>query len=158
MKRKGFLPFLVIAILLAGASRVPAAGATAATPRGKPRPHVDQLWKCVQTWKDMLALQTVIEAYWVDYKTYPKVQSIEELQKLTEPVYIAHTPLADAWGTPYRYVVSADGQKYWLISAGSDKVFEERTWTTPAFLSDSARDAVRTSGGWESYREWVIQP
>jgi hypothetical protein len=150
MKSKAFLCVLLFASL--------AAVLSAASVRGRQRPPADQLWKCVDTWKDMLAIQTVIEAYYVDHNAYPKAQTMEELRPLVEPVYIAHTPLADAWGTPFRYVVSPDGQKYWLVSAGSDKTFEERTWTTPAFLSDSARDAVRTSGGWESYREWVIQP
>jgi hypothetical protein len=65
--------------------------------------------------------------------------------------------MADEWGTPLRYVASPDGQHYWLVSAGSDRVFEEKSWASPAFLSDSRNDAVLTSGGWDSDREWVIQ-
>ncbi|HTR04134.1 MAG TPA: type II secretion system protein GspG [Thermoanaerobaculia bacterium] len=129
-----------------------------AVPRGSERPQVDQLWKCVQTWEAMLALQTAIEAYGVDHPEYPKVTTIEEVRALVEPAYIARTPLVDAWGTPFRYVVSKDGQEFWIASAGSDRTFEEATWMTPAFLSSSARDAVRSSRGWKSYREWVIQP
>jgi hypothetical protein len=132
--------------------------AGASSPRGTQRKLVDHMWLCVGTWSDMLGLQTAIDAYGVDHPTYPQAKTMEELRDLIQPAYIAATPMADAWDTPYRYVVSADGARYWLVSAGSDKTFEERTWTTPAFLSDSARDSVRTGDGWATYREWVIQP
>jgi hypothetical protein len=122
------------------------------------RPQVDQLAKCIDTWKDMLTLQRVVESYSMDHKFYPKTQAIEDLRALLEPVYVEAMPTQDAWGTAYRYVASSDGRRYWIVSAGSDRAFEERTWATPAFLSDSARDAVRTSDGWKADREWVIQP
>ena len=76
---------------------------------------------------------------------------------MVQPTYIARTPMADGWGTPLRYVVSPDGQHYWLVSAGSDRAFDEKSWAIPAFLSDSRFDAVLTSEGWQTDREWVIQ-
>jgi hypothetical protein len=33
-------------------------------------------------------------------------------------------PEKDAWGTPYMYVASADGQHYRFVSAGADKRFD----------------------------------
>lgn len=150
MKGKAFA-----SVLLFGLLSLPA---VAGSVRGKERKLVDHFWPCHDTWTDMLAVQTAIEAYGVDHQSYPMATTMEELRSLVQPDYIADTPMKDAWGTEFRYAASPDGKKYWLVSAGSDRAFEERTWTTPAFLSDSARDAVRTSDGWAGYREWVIQP
>jgi hypothetical protein len=111
----------------------------------------------VQTLLDMRALQTAIEACGVDHSTYPMARTLEELRALVQPTYIATTPMKDAWGTPFRYLVSADGKSYRLVSAGSDRAFTEDSWKIPAFLSDSEADAVLTSDGWGTYREWVIQ-
>lgn len=151
MKVKPILAGLLVLLSAHGSAE----GAPA---RGKPRHPVDHFWPCHDTWVAMLGVQTAIEAYGVDHPTYPMANTMEELRALIQPAYIAETPMKDAWGTEFRYVVSPDGKKYWLVSAGSDRAFEERTWATPAFLSDSARDAVRTSAGWEGYREWVLQP
>lgn len=161
MKRKTFRTAVMLVLTAASAGyaahTAQAAGATDTVPRGAPRPQADQLWKCLDTWTDMLGLETAIEAYGIDHPEYPRARTMEELRALIQPTYIANTPMKDAWGTPFRYVASDDGSSYRIVSAGSDRVFEEATWATPAFLSSSARDAVMTSGGWESAREWVIQ-
>ncbi len=73
MKRKAVL-FLFLGLLSA-------LSAGAASARGKQRPQVDQLWKCVDTWTNMLAIQT---AYAVDYKIDPKVATMEEPRALVQ--------------------------------------------------------------------------
>lgn len=148
MKRQlsiGLLLFFCVAVCQAG------------SPRDYRRKQADQWYQCVQTLLDMRALQTAIEAYGIDHPTYPIAKSMEELRALVQPTYISKTPMKDAWGTPFRYVVSQDGKSYKLVSAGSDRAFAEESWKLPSFLSDSEADAVLTSEGWGSYREWVIQ-
>jgi hypothetical protein len=126
-------------------------------PRDDRRKLVDHWAQCIETLEAMRAVQTAVEAYAVDHPAYPAAATMEELRALVQPTYIGATPMTDAWGTPLRYVVSADGKRYVLVSAGSDRRFDQATWATPVFLSESARDAVLTSEGWASYREWVIQ-
>ena len=151
MKRKSFLSAALFVAIL---QTVPLYGGT---PRDYRRKQADQLYQCVRTLLDMRALQTAIEAYGVDHPTYPIAKTMDELRSLVQPEYIATVPMKDAWGTPFRYVASPDGKSYKLVSAGSDRVFSEGSWATPAFLSDSEADAVLTSDGWGTYREWVIQ-
>jgi Type II secretion system (T2SS), protein G len=144
---------LVFALLFGMA----ASAAKAGSPRDFRRQQADQWYRCIRTLMDMRAIQTAIEAYGVDHPAYPKAKTIEELRELVQPSYIANTPMKDAWGTPFRYLVSPDGKTYRLVSAGSDGTFAEASWAVPAFLSDSEADAVLTSEGWATYREWVIQ-
>ena len=145
-------------ILVAGCSLLfVAAIARPGSPRDYRRHLADQWYQCVQTLLDMRALQTAIEAYGVDHPTYPMAKTMEELRALVQPTYIATTPIKDAWGTAFRYIVSPDGKSYKLVSAGSDRAFTDESWKIPAFLSDSEADAVLTSDGWGTYREWVIQ-
>ncbi len=151
---KGKAVLVLVGILLLGAV-VPAADA--GEPREYKRKLADHWYQCIQTLESMRALQTAVAAYGVDHPTYPMAKTMEELRSLVQPNYIANTPMTDAWGTPFRYLVSADGHGYRLVSAGSDKVFEEKSWSSPLFLSDSEGDAVLTSEGWGTYREWVIQ-
>ena len=152
MKSKVLL-VLVLSLLLGTA----AASANAGELRDTRRKLADHWYQCIQTLSSMRGIQTAVEAYAVDHHAYPMAKTMDELRALVQPNYIANTPMTDAWGTPFRYVVSADGQTYRLVSAGSDKAFEEKSWSSPLFLSDSEGDAVLTSEGWGTYREWVIQ-
>ena len=79
------------------------------------------------------------------------------LRDLIQPTYIKATPMTEAWGTEFRYLASADGKSYRLVSAGSDKVFDEASWSIAGFLESSAEDAVVSSSSVGSEREWVIQ-
>jgi hypothetical protein len=58
-------------------------------------------------------------------------------------------------GTPFRYVPPKDGASYLLVSAGSDRAFQEASWTTLGITSSSAEDAV--ASGANEGREWTIQ-
>lgn len=46
-----------------------------------------------------------------------------------EPKYIKTAPRTDAWGTPFRYVVTANRQSYRIVSAGTDRTFEAGSLT-----------------------------
>src|SRR5262245_23110438 len=99
-------------------------------PAAKAAPRiVDQWYLAVHTIADARSLQTCVEAYYLDHRQFPPAATVDELRKLIEPVYIRTTPTKDAWGTPFLYRVSADGQSYVLASAGSDRKFDESTWT-----------------------------
>ena len=107
--------FVLASILLAGIAARPA---TSGEPREHRRKLADHAYLCIQSLESMRAVQTAIDAYAVDHSTYPRVNTMEELRSMVQPAYIARTPMADGWGTPLRYVVSPDGQHYWLVSAG----------------------------------------
>ena len=119
------------------------------------RKIVDQWWLAVNTMADARSLQITAEAYYIDNKRVPQATSVEELQKLVEPMYIRTTPLKDKWGTPFLYRVAADRQSYVIVSAGSDRQFDESTWDKAGYSTSSADDLVYKSGNFT--REWIIQ-
>jgi uncharacterized protein DUF2059 len=85
-----------------------------------------------QPWKrsmdDLRAVATAAEAYATDENKYPQVESYGELRPILSPTYILKMPEADAWGTPFAYVVSADGRHYRFVSAGADHRFEAESF------------------------------
>ena len=99
--------------------------AASAQPCDQPK-RVDQAALAMQTKMDMLSLATAIEAYViVDNGRFPDAATVEELPKFIHPMYIAKVPLSDAWSVPYRYVVAKDGKDFRVVSAGSDRKFDE---------------------------------
>lgn len=76
----------------------------------------------------MLALKDsgmAIELYMSDYHHAPKADSIKELKKIIEPVYIKTVQVHDPWGHEYHYKVDKDNpRRYWLASGGSDGKLE----------------------------------
>src|SRR5215212_11726759 len=82
---------------------------------------VDQWYLALHSLADAKSIRTTVEAYAVDHHRYPPAATIEELRPLVEPVYIRTMPMKDAWGTPFIYRVSQDGQSYTIASAGSDR-------------------------------------
>ena len=149
MKR---LPHFLLSALLIGVTTAPV---HAVTPRQCVRKVADSTLSCTYTLIAMRSLQTAVEAYAIDKHQYPVAQSITELKSLVQPTYIVTTPLTDKWGTEFRYVLSADGKSYRIISAGSDKVFDDSSWGSPGLLESSKEDAVVSSNGRD--REWAIQ-
>lgn len=97
-----------------------------------------------RTMSDLRTVATAIEAYATDENHYPKVSSYGELKSIISPTYIRDVPEKDAWGTPYRYSVSADGAHYRLASAGSDRQFEAGS-DTIAFFDEKNRPPVIAS-------------
>ena len=145
------IPLLVVGMLTARYLRA------GDPPSSCPRRLADHVFQCNPTLMDMRAIQTAIEAYAVDHATYPMAKTMAELRDLVQPIYVARTPMTDAWDTEFRYIVSADGKSYRLVSAGSDRVFDESSWGRPGFLSDSKEDTVLSSEGGAGSRGWVIQ-
>lgn len=93
------------------------------------------------TMNDFRSIATAAEAYKTDYNGYPQASSMEELQKLVQPLYIKSLPMHDAWGTPYRYI--SDGKTMTIVSAGADQKFNEASWKTPAkWMAAFDEDAV----------------
>ena len=148
MKRLSYS--LVSALLIGTANPV-----HAVTPRQCIRKVADSTLSCTYTLIAMRSLQTAVEAYAIDKHHYPVAQSVTELKSLVQPTYIVTTPLTDNWGTEFRYVLSADGKSYRIVSAGSDKVFDDSSWGSPGLLESSKEDAVVSSNGRD--REWAIQ-
>lgn len=80
-------------------------------------------WK--GTMSDLRVIATAVLAYSVDrddLKLPPG--DFKSLEKLLVPEYLSRLPKVDTWGTPLRYVASADGQHFRLASAGADRKFE----------------------------------
>ncbi len=119
------------------------------------RKVVDHKGMCMRTYLAMKSIQTAVEAYGVAHNVFPKATAMAELRALIEPAYIRTTPMTDDWGTEFKYVVSADGQHYKIISAGSDRAFAPETWDAAGLLSSSADDQVLTSEARD--REWTLQ-
>lgn len=76
------------------------------------------------------------------------------------PARIDGVKLVDPWGTPYRYVVAADGQSYTLACAGTDLVFDEGSWNATGALEDLDEDfVIRGENGTATYiRRWNLYP
>jgi general secretion pathway protein G len=74
-----------------------------------------------RTLADMRTLGTALEAYAVDNDTYPPgITSVEELQPLLCPDYLASLPLSDGWNQPFIFTSDAEGLGYEIISYGRD--------------------------------------
>jgi hypothetical protein len=98
-------------------------------------------WK--QTLADLRTLATATEAWSTDYNRYPDARNITELAEEIEPTYIRTTPLKDAWGNEFAYIVSSDHQQYRFVSAGEDGKFEwdsRKIETLPEGFSGTATD------------------
>jgi hypothetical protein len=97
-----------------------------------------------RTRKDLRFTASKLEAYRLVRHSYPIVKSIDDLQQVLQIRWF----LRDAWGTPYRYECSSDGQHYRLVSAGKDRAFsryviQEKRSPSAAVLSD---DIVMADG------------
>jgi hypothetical protein len=120
---------------------------------GQPRVVVDDLYHAVTTLRDVNSLGIAVEAYWQDHREYPRVTTAAELVKLLAPTYAAHLESQDAWGTDIKYLPSPDHQDYRLVSAGSDRRFEEATWSVAGVFTDSKQDALFSD---HFLRKWSI--
>ena len=102
---------------------------------------------------DMRSIATAVEAYAVDNKAYPAATNFETLLPLVQPKYIINLPTHDAWGNPYRIDMTVKG--YRIVSAGSDGVFDESTWSTPGKNLPTSADAVYENG--KFIRSWSFK-
>ncbi len=114
---------------------------------------VDDVYHAITTVRDMYSLGVSLEAFRLDNKRYPNVKSSVELKAALQGRYAAVLATDDAWGTPIKYVPTADGQSYRLVSAGSDRSFNEASWDQAGILTDSKEDAVYSQ---HFIRKWAI--
>lgn len=96
------------------------------------------------TLQRMKSIATAAEAYITDTNKAPEAASIEALAAILSPTYIREFPLRDGWDTPFRYVRTGTSS-FRVISAGSDRKFDERSWDVRARTKDLSADAVFTS-------------
>jgi hypothetical protein len=137
--RRRLMKFALRVIMLLGATI--AGTIMAAGLDGQPR-IVDDVYHAITTVRDMHSLGVSLEAYYVDHKTYPAVSTGAELKALLQGRYTTVLATDDAWGTPIKYLPTPDGQDYRLVSAGSDRVFDEASWSQTGVFTDSKHDAV----------------
>ncbi|HEY0160389.1 MAG TPA: hypothetical protein VGF28_24090 [Thermoanaerobaculia bacterium] len=93
------------------------------------------------TLRRMQSVGTAAAARMTDTNVAPDVASIEALVPLLTPTYLPEVPLRDGWDTPLRYV-RLGPQSFQIVSAGADRQFDEKSWSTAAQSEDLAADAV----------------
>ncbi len=77
------------------------------------------------TMGDMFIIGKALKGYIIDYNQAPPANSVEELCKILQPVYIKTLPGTDAWENELLYKVDpGEPGKYWVASPGSDGKFE----------------------------------
>lgn len=102
------------------------------------------------TLAQMNQIAAAIEAYMTDVDAAPADTSV------LSPIYIKSVPTRDGWETSFRYVKTGN-QSFQIISAGSDKKFDEKSWSVPARTSNLADDAVyaKTTDSGAFTRIWL---
>ncbi len=109
-----------------------------------------------RTMADMRSLGTAIDAYSVDFNTYPQAKTLDELASVLEPVYIKQMPRKDAWRFPFRYEVQGKGKDatYYIGSSGAGGKWEKPHLAdyTPHKNESAAGDIVFHNG------EFVTSP
>lgn len=71
-----------------------------------------------QTESEMVTIETALDEWKEVYGTFPAL-----LQELTQSRPLRIEWLTDKWNRPYNYSIKDNGQKFQLISAGSDGIF-----------------------------------
>lgn len=88
--------------------------------------YVEMKGKIDIAMQDIKTIGTAIDLYIKDNASAPQAKTIQELQKILVPKYLADLPLKDLWGNDYLYFCcTGDNDKnfYSLCSAGSDGKF-----------------------------------
>jgi len=103
---------------------------------------------------DVMSLAVAISEYRLKTGRYPIGASSDDLIRQLEK-YSKHVPRTDAWGTPFAITASQDGS-FRIVSAGSDKKFENDSPLSAETTEDYTRDLIYTEKGW--LREWRKKP
>jgi hypothetical protein len=106
------------------------------------------------TMQDMRSWKIVFDAYRMDHKQYPVVNSLEEARAIGEPVYIKRAPMNDAWGRPYR--IESNASAFRIVSSGADGLFQADP-SMPGELKSFDDDAVASNEGKWLYRHWEMK-
>ena len=92
-----------------------------------------------------------VEAYAVDFKVYPEVQSPAELRRFLEPTYIKELPTEDGWGNSLGY--ESDGHDYEVWTLGRDG----RQTAGSGKTTDFNADLRFANGTFLTYPEGVME-
>lgn len=119
-----------------------------------------------RTMADIRSIATAVEAYGADNNGYPQATSIETLEPLIRPKYIAAMPNNDGWGHPMMYFCyeTKDGRctGYVLGSGGKDGMFEhsnprDYVDSPPGGTSNFNADLIYANGRFIEYPEGTQQ-
>jgi general secretion pathway protein G len=107
-----------------------------------------------RTMADMRTLATALDAYGTDHEQeeYPPGEYAASLAPHLQPAYVKALPGVDGWGTGIRYS-PLPNRGYVLVSAGSDKTFEESDPSTKRETSSFDCDIVFSNGEFVQYPE-----
>ncbi|OGF65833.1 MAG: hypothetical protein A2Y62_19175 [Candidatus Fischerbacteria bacterium RBG_13_37_8] len=116
-----------------------------------------------RTIADMRAIITGLSAYEVDYKMFPKVNSIGELERILEPVYLGDMPHIDGWGNEFRFQswqenpASKGPDSYIIASAGQAGKWENESLDQykPGIIQSYKNDIVVKNGVFIRRPEWL---
>jgi len=121
---------------------------------GRVFPGSDSLWAAALEENSAAAQRTVarleavgtrLEAYRIDNSRFPAaLTSTDLIAALSGYGPLRRDFLEDAWGTPFRYEVTPEGEHYRLLSAGADLVFEKEV--EPGDTDDPDDDQVLADG------------
>ena len=94
---------------------------------------------------DIRSIGTALEAYSVDFNSYPKggITTITQLESYLEPTYIRDLPTRDGWNRTIEVSVDSNGTSYTLWSLAKDG--QTGTWTQGP-KTDFADDIVFANG------------
>ena len=126
---------------------------TVATAALAQRPSDDSLTRGLLNLATMQQLATAME-YQRAAHGHAQLGSMEAETAANLHVDVAQ--LRDPWGTPYKIELTDKGG-YRIVGAGSDKAFEEGTWTTKGETATLTADAVLVGGTFvRSNRQWLF--
>src|SRR5581483_10064000 len=89
--------------------------------------------KIARTKKDLEFIGRQLTKFKAAHREYPPAKSAADLGAQLSLKLLPQ----DAWGTPYRYIRSPDGQRCLLISAGPDRIFAQ-AWSRSVQVSSQA--------------------
>ena len=104
----------------------------------------------------MRAVRTAVEGYAGAHNAWPRAKSMEELRDLVQPQFVKMLPMRDSWGTPFIYELDSN-VGYRLVSAGADREFDRKTWSTGGQTTSFNDDAVANGDRAGFFRAWELK-
>jgi type II secretion system protein G len=107
-----------------------------------------------RTVADLRALSTAVEAYSVDFQSYPRGADgrSEQLESSLTPTYIHTIPRLDGWRESIGVLLDSSGSTYTLYSGGGDHIINPSSWR-PGPTTSFRDDIVFAIGGFVQWPE-----